>query len=96
MHFSLRLALCLPFIGLAACEDLAVIDDPVARAKLNAQRSCIRAVEAHTGVSGGTINTTIPIVEVNQYIVDLPKMPSWTCYTDDTGTAKELIETRLG
>ncbi|MFT6088462.1 hypothetical protein [Sulfitobacter sp.] len=95
MHFSLRFALCLPFMALAACEDMATSGDPAARAEAKAQRSCIRAVEKHTGVSGGVINTTIPIVEVHQYIVDVPGLAPWTCYTDENGAAKQLIETRL-
>lgn len=95
MHLSLRFALCLPFMALAACEDMSTATDPAARAETKAQRSCIRAVETHTGVSGGKINATIPVVETNQYIVDLPATAPWTCYTDETGTAKELIETRL-
>lgn len=95
MHFPLRFALCLPFMALAACEDMAVANDPAARAELKAHRSCIRAVEKHTGVSGGVINTTIPIVEVRQHIVDLPGIAPWTCYTDENGAAKQLIETRL-
>ena len=95
MHFSLRFALCLPFMALAACEDMATTGDPAARAELASQKSCIRAVEKHTGVSGASINTTIPVVETGQYIVDLPGAPSWTCYTDETGAAKQLIETRL-
>ena len=94
MHISLRAALCLPFLALAACEDMSTTggSDPEGPSK----RSCIRAVEKHTGKSGGTLNTTIPIVETGQYIVDIPGGPSWTCYTDETGAARELIGTRLG
>ncbi|WP_323802397.1 hypothetical protein [Sulfitobacter litoralis] len=94
MHISLRTALCLPFLALAACEDMSATgsSDPQGPSK----RSCIRAVETHTGISGATINTTIPIVETGQHIIDLPGSPSWTCYTDETGAARELIETRLG
>ncbi len=95
MHFPLRFALCLPLMALAACEDMSGASDPSARAETVAERSCIRAVESHTGVSGGKINTTIPIVETNQYIIDLPRAKPWTCYTDETGAAKQLIETRL-
>lgn len=95
MQFPLRFALCLPILALAACEDMSTASDPAARAEISAQRGCIRAVQKHTGVSGGVINTTIPIVETNQYIVDLPGQDPWTCYTDDTGAAKQLIKTRL-
>ena len=94
MHISLRAALCLPFLALAACEDMSTTygSDPEGTSK----RSCIRAVEKYTGKSGGTLNTTRPIVETGQYIVDIPGGPSWTCYTDETGAARELIQTRLG
>ncbi len=95
MHFSLRFALCLPFMALTACEEMATTGDPAARAELASQKSCIRAVEKHTGVSGASINTTIPVVETGQFIIDLPGKAPWTCYTDETGAAKQLIETRL-
>ncbi len=95
MHFSLRLAFCLPFAALAACEDMTTPADPAAAADAAAQKRCIRAVETHTGVAGGVVNTTIPIVEINQHIIDLPATPSWTCYTDAAGIPKELIKTRL-
>ncbi len=96
MQFLPRLALCLPFVALAACEDMNATRDPAARIEIAAQKRCIRAVQDHTGLSGGAINTILPIVETNQYIIDLPGAPSWTCYTDDAGIPKELIETRLG
>lgn len=97
MHISLRMALCLPLITLAACEAVSTTGgNPVAKADQASVRSCIRAVAKHTGVSGGTLNTTIPVVETNQFIIDVPKGSPWTCYTDETGTAIELIETRLG
>ena len=49
MHISLRAALCLPFLALAACEDMSTTggSDPEGPSK----RSCIRAVEKHTGLS---------------------------------------------
>lgn len=96
MHFPMRVALFLPFLALSACEDMASAGDPAARAELASQKSCLRAVKKHTGISGATINTTIPIIETNQYIIDLPNLPSWTCYTDETGAARELIQTRVG
>lgn len=90
-------ALVLSLGGLAGCDEMAVADDPAALAELRTHKSCIAAVEQHTGISGGTINRTIPIVETNQYIVDLPGgAPKWTCYTDAEGKARELILTRLG
>ena len=84
-------------LTLSACDEMAVADNPAALAQLRTHKSCIAAVEQHTGISGGMINRTIPIVETNQYIVDLPGgAPKWTCYTDAQGKARELILTRLG
>lgn len=96
MRFTLTSALCLSLFALSACEEIAVAGDPAALAEVRAQKSCIRAVERHTQVEGGTINTTIPVVETGQYIIDLPNAPSWTCYVDENGSASQLIETRLG
>ena len=95
MNIAFRAALCLPFAALAACEDMNTATDPAARAELASQRSCMRAVEKHTGTKGASVNTTIPVVETQQYIIDLPNQSPWTCYTDETGAARELIETRL-
>lgn len=91
-----RPALILCLMGVAACEDVAVANDPVARAELRASRSCVAAVENETGVSGATINTTIPIIEINQYIVDVPGRPYWTCFTNAQGQAQTLVENRRG
>ena len=43
MHISLRAVLCLPFLALAACEDMSATggSDPEGPS----QRSCIRAVD---------------------------------------------------
>lgn len=89
-------ALFLSILGLAACDEIAVANDPVARAELRATKSCIAAVENETGVSGATINTTIPIVEVNQYIVNVPNAPYWTCFTNEEGQAQSIVENRRG
>lgn len=80
--------------GLAGCDELAVANDPEALAELRAQKSCISAVERQTGASGATINTTLPVVELNQYIVDVPNAKSWTCYTTPEGKAAQLVEFR--
>ncbi|MEO0389674.1 MAG: hypothetical protein AAF218_01910 [Pseudomonadota bacterium] len=81
-------------LGLAACEEIAVADDPDALADLRGTRSCVRAVAAETGVSGVTINTTLPVIEVNQYIIDVPGQVSWVCYTNDQNQAIELVRLR--
>lgn len=94
MRYILRSALALSVLTVAACDEIAVADDPVALAELRASKSCIRAVEGQTGISGSTLNTTLPIVELNQYVIDVPNGPSWTCYTDDNGKATQLVELR--
>lgn len=91
-----RPALILSLLGLAACDEIAVANDPVARAELRATKSCIRAVENETGASGVTLNTTLPVVEVNQYIIDVPGKPYWTCRTDDAGQAQTIVENNRG
>ena len=58
----LRPALCLTLLGLAACDEIAVADDPAALAELRGQKSCVSAVAQQTGASGVAINTTRPIV----------------------------------
>jgi len=91
MHYLMRAALCLPLMAVAACDELAVANDPAALADLRAGKSCVSAVNKQVG-GGAVLNTTLPIVEINQYVVDVPKANSWTCYTDDNGRAQELIE----
>jgi hypothetical protein len=81
-------------LGLSACDELALANDPEALAELRAQKSCVAAVERQTGVSGATINTTLPVVEINQYVVDVPNAKSWTCYTTPEGKAAQLVEFR--
>ncbi|APE43283.1 hypothetical protein BOO69_07510 [Sulfitobacter alexandrii] len=92
----LRPALLIALLGVAACDEVAVANDPVARAELRATKSCIAAVENETGVSGASINTTIPIIEVNQYIVNVPNAPYWTCITNDEGQAQTITQNQRG
>jgi hypothetical protein len=92
----MRPALCLSILALAACDELAVANDPVALAELRATKSCIAAVKAQTGASTATLNTTLPIVEINQYVIDVPGAPAWTCFTDDMGQAAQLVVLRTG
>tara|TARA_R110002124_G_scaffold165414_1_gene332756 strand:- start:14 stop:304 length:291 start_codon:yes stop_codon:yes gene_type:complete len=94
-HF-LRATLFLSVLGVAACDEVAVANDPVARAELRATKSCIAAVENETGAAGVAMNTTIPVIETNQYIVDVPNAPYWTCLTNDEGQAVTLVQNRRG
>ncbi|MEL7097849.1 MAG: hypothetical protein AAGM84_03375 [Pseudomonadota bacterium] len=81
-------------LAVTACDEIAVADDPDALAELRGTRSCIRAVQAETGASGATANTSVPVVEVNQYIIDVPGQASWVCYTNDENQATELVKLR--
>jgi hypothetical protein len=96
MPSFLRATLIVSVLGLAACDEAAVINDPVARAELRATKSCVAAVENETGASGVAINTTIPIIELNQYIVNVPNAPYWTCLTNDEGQAQTIVQNQRG
>jgi hypothetical protein len=92
----LRPALFVCLLGIAACDEVAVSGDPVALADVRGQKSCVAAVAKHTGASGVAINTILPVVELNRYLVDVPNAPMWTCVTDETGKALEIVESRTG
>ena len=96
MPSFLRAALFFSVLGVAACDELAVANDPVALADLRGQKSCVAAVTAETGASGVAINTTIPVIELYRFIVDVPNGNSWTCVTDESGRAIEIVERRTG
>lgn len=81
-------------LALGACDEAAFSDDPAVRAEFAGVRSCIRAVQSETGSTGATHNTELPVVEVNQYIIDVPNQRSWTCYTNDQNRAIELVRLR--
>ena len=91
-----RTTLVLSVLGLAACDELAVANDPIALADVRGQKSCVSAVSKQTGAGGVAINTTIPIIELNRFIVDVPNAPSWTCVTDANGKAIEIVERQTG
>lgn len=92
----LRPALALCLLGVAACDEIAVAGDPVALADLRGQKSCVAAVAKQTGASGVAINTTLPVIELNRFIVDVPEAAMWTCVTDANGKAIEIVERRTG
>ena len=96
MPFFLRATLILSVLGVAACDEVAVSNDPVAQAELRASKSCVSAVEKETGASGLSLNTTIPIIELNQYIVNVPNEPYWTCLTNDEGQAQSIVQHQRG
>ena len=96
MQIFLRPALCLTLLGLAACDEIAVADNPAALAELRGQKSCVSAVAQQTGATGVAVNTTRPVVELYRHIVDVPGGASWSCITDPNGKAVEIAEQRSG
>jgi hypothetical protein len=92
MSVILRSALCLSVLGIAACDEIAVANDPEALADVRGQKSCIKAVTDQTGAAGVSINTSIPVIETNRFIVDVPNAKSWTCLTDENNRATQLVE----
>ena len=96
MPTLMRPALVLAILGLSACDELAVANDPVALADLRGQNSCLAAVAKLTGAGGVAVNTTVPVVELNRFIIDVPNAASWTCVTDEAGKAIEIVERRNG
>lgn len=96
MHILTRSVLGFSLLGLVACDELAVANDPVALAELRGQKSCVAAVAGETGAANVAINTTIPVIELNRFIVDVPGAKMWTCVTDESGKAIEIVERQNG
>ena len=92
----LRSALCLSLLAVAACDEIAVAGDPVALADVRGSKSCIAAVNKQTGTTGAVLNTSVPIIELNRFVVNTAAGTPWTCITDDNGKAIELVENRTG
>lgn len=92
----LRSALCLSLFAIAACDEIAVAGDPVALADVRGTKNCIAAVNKQTGTTGAVLNTAVPIVELNRYVVNTAAGTPWTCITDENGKAIELVENRTG
>lgn len=92
MRFMLRPTIILSLLAVAACDEIAVANDPIALADLRGQKSCIKAVSAQTGSAAVAINTTIPVIETNYFIVDVKGAKSWTCVTDENGSATQVAE----
>ncbi|WP_298863742.1 hypothetical protein [uncultured Sulfitobacter sp.] len=89
------LILCMATMALTACDPAEFDSDPDVRRDARANRKCVIAVKAQTKDEASQLNTTLPIVEVNQYIVDAPTLQErWMCRTDDAGEPTQLY--RLG
>lgn len=83
---------CMATLALTACDVAEFDKDPEVRREARAARTCMSAVKNQTG-SDAILNTTLPVIEVNQYIVDVPALQeSWLCQTDDEGNALQLIK----
>ena len=95
-----KIIAALALLVLPACETVPV-DGNASVVRENpgatrALRSCPRAIVRETGASGITLNTDIVIVEINQYIFDVPGQDRpWTCITDDAGAAQFIYPTRV-
>jgi len=92
MPVLLRPALCLSLLAVAACDEIAVADDPAALAEVRGQKTCVKAVSEQTGAAGVALNTTLPVIETNYFIIDVPNAKSWGCLTDDAGRAAQIVE----
>lgn len=94
MPFLTRPALfvCMATLALAACDPAEFDPDPDVRRDARANRTCVKAVKDQVGAPAQQ-NTTLPVVEVNQYIIDVPGTPDrWMCRTDDEGNATQLYK----
>jgi len=98
MRFFTRPALlaCMATLALAACDPAEFDPDPDVRRDARANRTCVKAVKDHVGAP--TVqNTTLPVVEVNQYIIDvIGTSEMWMCRTDDKGTATQFYQMGTG
>lgn len=90
------LMLCMAAIALTACDPAEFDSDPDVRRDARANRTCVKAVTTQAG-SPSQLNTTLPVVEVNQYIIDVPAdQERWMCRTDDEGNASQLYKMGTG
>lgn len=99
MRFTPRFAMTLPaaLLVLTACDPAEFDADPDVRAEARGARTCVSAVKDQTKDGSATLNTTLPIVEANQFIVDAPGVNQrWVCTTDDAGQAKQLYQLGVG
>jgi hypothetical protein len=89
------LSLSLMALALAACDPAEFDADPDVRRDARANRQCIAQVSEITKDAAARLNTTLLIVEINQYIIDTPTLNErWMCRTDDAGNPTQLY--RLG
>lgn len=89
--------LCISLTALAACDPAEFDADPDVRANARGARTCVAAVRDETGDGSAVLNTTLPIVEAYQFIVDVPAaQASWLCRTDEAGRAQQIYKMGQG
>jgi hypothetical protein len=82
-------------MALTACDPAEFDADPDVRRDARANRKCVTSVAEQTKDAAAQLNTTLLVIEVNQYIVDAPTLQErWMCRTDDEGNPTQLY--RLG
>ncbi|MGJ8545469.1 MAG: hypothetical protein ACSHWZ_08500 [Sulfitobacter sp.] len=99
MKIFTRLAptLTIAVLALAACDPAEFDSDPEVRSEARGARLCTTAVKSETGDAGAVLNTTLPIIELNQIIIDTPASQSrWMCLTDDGGTPQSIYQMGRG
>ncbi|MEO0632944.1 MAG: hypothetical protein AAFY52_02270 [Pseudomonadota bacterium] len=92
MHLSHFSIVILALVAVAGCDDIETSSDADARADARGNRSCIRAVNRETGITGATVNATLPVVEVNQYAINAGDGTRYICYTNDLQSAQLLVK----
>ncbi len=80
---------------MSACDEAEMQIAAEDRAETRGITTCLRAVQSETGADDAFHNTAIAVVEVNQFVIDVPQQNRWICYTDETGRAQQLVKTPL-
>jgi len=90
------LILCTAVMALSACDPAEFDADPDVRRDARANRTCLKAVSDKAD-SPAQANSSLPVVEINQYIIDVPaSQERWMCRTDDKGNATQLYKMGQG
>lgn len=89
------LILCMATMALTACDPAEFDPDPDVRRDARANRLCVAQIKERTKDEAAQLNTTLLIIEVNQYIIDAPTLQErWMCRTDDEGNPTQFY--RMG
>jgi hypothetical protein len=87
------LILCTAILTVSACDPAEFDTDPDVRRDARANRKCVLEVQEIAKDPAAQLNTTLPIVEINQYIIDAPtQQERWMCRTDDEGNPTQLYK----